>query len=116
MIRILTKWCITALGLLLAAAIVPGIHVASFYTALVVAIVLGLVNLIVRPILFILTLPITILTLGLFIFILNGLLFWFVSTFVRGFSVDGLFPAILGALIVSLFSFFAHRVLYPVTP
>lgn len=99
--RIILKVIITAAALLLAAYIVPGIAVASLYTALIVAVILGLLNLIIRPILILLTLPITLLTLGLFTLVINAALFWFASTFVRGFTVDGFVPAFIGALIVS---------------
>jgi putative membrane protein len=111
MIKIIAKWIFTALAVLIAARYVPGLHVASIYTALVVAVVLGLVNLILRPILLFFTLPITILTLGLFTLVINGLLFWFVSSFVKGFEVAGFVPAFWGALIVSVVSFIGNRFL-----
>jgi putative membrane protein len=85
--------------------------VASFYTALVVALALAVVNLILKPILIILTLPINILTLGLFTLVINGLLLWLVSTFVRGFEVAGFTPAFLAALIISVVSFVGHKLL-----
>jgi len=113
---IIAKWFITALSLLGAAYLIPGIEVKSFYVALIVALLLGLVNLILRPILIFLTLPITILTLGLFTIVINGLLFWFVATFVDGFDITepglkGLGIAILGALIVSAGSFLGNKLL-----
>jgi len=97
----ITKLLLTVLALLLVSNYVPGITVASFYIALIVAVVLGLVNLILKPILIILTLPITLLTLGLFTFIINAGLFWFVSTFIDGFTVDGFIPAFIGALVIA---------------
>ncbi len=106
---LISKWFISALSLLAAAYLIPGISVSSFYIALIVALFLGIVNAIIRPILVILTLPINILTLGLFIFIINGFLFWFLSTFIKGFYVDGLWVAILGALVVSVFSYLGNR-------
>ena len=84
---IITKLLLTVLALLLVSNFIPGITVSSFYIALIVAVVLGLVNLVLKPILIILTLPITLLTLGLFTFVINALLFWFVSTFIDGFVV-----------------------------
>lgn len=109
--KLIIRLLITILALFIAAYLVPGITVSSFYTALIVAIILGLVNLIFRPILLFLTLPINILTLGLFTLVINGLLFWLVASFVKGFSVSGFWSAFLGALIVSLFSFIGHRLL-----
>ncbi len=113
---IIVKWFITALSLLAAAYLIPAIEVESFYIALIVAALLGLVNLVLRPILIFLTLPITILTLGLFTFVINGLLFWFIASFVDGFTITetglkGFSIAILGALIVSVFSFIGNKIL-----
>jgi putative membrane protein len=82
----------------------PGIAVESFWTAMVAALVLGLVNTIIRPILILLTLPATLLTLGLFIFVINGLLFWFVGSFVQGFTVSGFWPGVGGAIVYSIVS------------
>ncbi|MFC1731681.1 phage holin family protein [candidate division KSB1 bacterium] len=106
---IITKLLLTVLALLLVSNFVPGITVASFYIALIVAVVLGLVNLILKPILIILTLPITLLTLGLFTFVINAGLFWFVSTFIDGFTVDGFIPAFIGALVIALVHSLAEK-------
>lgn len=92
------------MALLAAAYLVPGIEVASIYIAIITALVLGLLNLIVRPILIVLTLPITIVTLGLFTFVINAGIFWFVASFIEGFSVDGFLAALLGSVIVSVIS------------
>ena len=105
---LLLRWFINALIVILVAYLVPGIHVASFYTALLVALALGILNAVVRPILIILTLPITLLTLGLFTLIINAALFWFVSTVVKGFTVDNFGVALLGALILWIFSLFTN--------
>ncbi|HKA45693.1 MAG TPA: phage holin family protein [Burkholderiales bacterium] len=102
--KILAVWIINALSLLALPHIFTGIKVGGFYTAMVVALVLGLINAIARPILLVLTLPLTIVTLGLFIFILNGLLFWFVASFVEGFRVAGFWTAVWGAIAYSLIS------------
>jgi putative membrane protein len=99
--NLLARFLTIVLALFVASEIVPGIHIEGLYTAIIVAIVLGILNAIVRPVLFIITLPITVLTLGLFIFVLNASIFWFVATFIKGFEVTGFFPALLGALIVS---------------
>lgn len=118
--KLFIKWLIAALALLLTAYLVPGITVSSFYIALIVAVLLGIVNIVLRPILVVLTLPINILTLGLFIFIINGLLFWFLASFVQGFEVDGFWTAVIGAIIVSLISWFGNQLFtkshYPKTP
>lgn len=98
--KLLLRWFIYAAALLLMTRYVPGIAIASFYSALVVALVLGLLNALVRPILIFLTLPISLLTLGLFTFVINALLFWFASSVVKGFDVAGFAPAFWGALIM----------------
>ena len=109
LIRIL----INGAAILLAASIVPGVQVRSVTAALVAGLVLALINAIVRPILVILTLPVTLLTLGLFIFVLNAFCFWLASVFVSALSVQGFWAALLGSLIVSLVSWvvsgFLHK-------
>jgi len=96
--KLLLRWLISAAAIFAVPYIVPGVHVLDLYTAIIAALVIGLINLVIRPILIILTLPITILTLGLFTLVINALLFWFVSTFVKGFYVDGFVAALLGSL------------------
>lgn len=108
--KILVKLVITALSLLGVAYLLPGVDVSSFYIALLVALILGVLNLVIRPILIVLTLPINILTLGLFTFVINGLLFWLVSTFITGFEVSGFWVAVIGALIVSVFVWIGERI------
>lgn len=95
---------ITAVVLLLVANFVPGIVVDSFYTSIIVAVVLGLLNAVVRPILIVLTLPITILTFGLFAFVINAAIFFFVASFVDGFTVAGFIPALIGSFLVTVVS------------
>ena len=104
MIRLLVVWLINAIALIAVAYLMPGIAISSFGAALVAALVLGLVNAFVRPILVLLTLPVTILTLGLFIFVLNGLLFWMVGAWLQGFEVAGFWPAVFGAIVFSIIS------------
>lgn len=106
---LIAKWFISALSLLGAAYFIDSIEVESFYIALIVALLLGLLNAVVRPLLVVLTLPVTIVTLGLFIFVINGILFWFLSTFVDGFHVAGLWSGILGAIVVSVFSWIGNK-------
>lgn len=98
--QLLLRWVLNALALLLVTRIVPGVSVDGFYAALIVALVLGIVNALIRPILIFLTLPINMLTLGLFTLVLNALLFWFVSTLVKGFTVSGFAAAFWGALVL----------------
>lgn len=98
--KLILRWFINAAALILVANIVPGFHVASFYYALVAALVIGLLNAVIRPILLILTLPVTIVTLGLFTFVINALLLLFASSFLQGFDISGFFPAVLGAVLL----------------
>jgi putative membrane protein len=100
----LLRVLINAGAIYLAAAIVPGIEVDSALTALGAGLVLGLINAVVRPVLVVLTLPVTVLTLGLFLFVLNGLCLWLTALVVKGFVVQGFWPAVLGALLVSVVS------------
>ena len=102
--RLVIAWLINALALLALPYLFASIHVDSFVTALVAALVLGLINTLIRPLLVLLTLPVTLLTLGLFIFVINGLLFWFVGSFIHGFTVDGFWAGVFGAIVYSLIS------------
>jgi putative membrane protein len=92
------------LAIIIAAWLLPGIHISSSLSALLAGVILGFVNAIVRPVLFFLTLPLTLLTLGLFIFVLNAICFALTAWLVPGFSVDGFFSALVGALLVSVVS------------
>ena len=97
--RILLLWGLNALALLAVTYLLPSIQVTGIGAALIAALGLSLINTLVRPILAILTLPITVLTLGLFYLVLNGFLFWLASVFLPGFQVDGALAAILGAVL-----------------
>lgn len=108
---LLLRWIVNAATLLLITRVVPGIAVSSLFTALVVAFVLGIMNALVRPILIFLTLPITILTLGLFTLVINALLFWFVSSIVKGFEVADFTAAFFGALILWAVSWLTNSLL-----
>lgn len=103
-----TRLVITALGLWLAQAIIPGVRISGLGTVLLAALLLGLVNALVRPVLFILTLPLTVVTLGLFLLVLNGISLALVAWLLPGFSVSGLWAATLGALVVTITSWFAN--------
>jgi putative membrane protein len=100
----LIHWVVVAVSLWVATNIVPGVHVSSTGTLLLASLVLGLINALVRPVLFILTLPITIITLGLFYLVVNGIAFALTAALVPGFTVRGFGSAILGALVVSVVS------------
>lgn len=102
--KLLFVWFLNALALFVVTHFVQGIHVANFTTALVAALVIGLVNMLIKPILVMLTLPITILTLGLFILVINGLLFYGVGNWLQGFEVKTLMAGIIGALSYSVLS------------
>jgi putative membrane protein len=109
LMRMLVHVVVTAIAVLLIAQFVPNIVVSSFYTALIVAVVWGIIGLTIRPILGILTLPINIITFGLFSFILNALLFWLLATFIKGFEVHGFIPALEGSAILSVVSWLLHK-------
>ncbi len=100
----LARLIINMFALIITALIVPGIYVSGAIAGMLAALILGVVNVLVRPLLTILTLPLTILTLGLFLLVINGLMLMLTAYFVPGFSVEGLLPAILGAVILSLIS------------
>ncbi|MBT4941707.1 MAG: phage holin family protein [Candidatus Magasanikbacteria bacterium] len=109
--NILIRWAINAMMLLLIAQLLPGIMISGWYAAFITILILGLVNAIIRPIVLFFTLPINILSLGLFTFVVNGFLFWFVSTVVKGFEVSGFVPAFIGALLLTLVSGFTTMLL-----
>lgn len=102
--RLLVRWCINALALLAVAYLYTGVQVDGIIAALIAALVLGLVNAVVRPVLIFLTLPATIVTLGLFIFVINALMFMLVGEIVKGFSVSGFWAAMLGSIMFSVIS------------
>ena len=101
---LVVRTLITALGLWLASALVPGIHINDTLTLLLAAFLLGVVNALIRPIVLLLTLPLTLLTLGLFIFVINAAMLGLVAALLAGFSISGFLAALFGSLIVSLTS------------
>ncbi len=109
--ELLLVWILNAVALLVVAYLLPGITVASFGSALIAALVLGLLNTLVKPLLILLTLPITIVTLGLFLLVLNALVFWFAGSVLKGFQVSGFWWALLGAFIYSVVSGLLSRLL-----
>ena len=100
--KLLFKWLLSAAALLFVAYIYSGVHVQSFTAALIAAAVIGLLNAVLRPVLVVLTLPVTVLTLGLFLFVINALMFWAASGLLAGFEVRGFGAALLGSLIYSV--------------
>lgn len=106
--KILLKWLISASAIILAAYLIPGVVVASFWTALWLAVLLGLINITLKPLLLILTLPINIFTLGLFTFVINGMLILLASSLLKGFSVSGFFVAIGFSIVLSIVSYVLH--------
>jgi putative membrane protein len=96
------NWIASALVIIIAAYLLPGVHVANFWTALLLAVVLGLLNIFIKPLLVLLTLPITILTMGLFLVVINALMILLASTIVPGFTIDGFWWALAFGLLISL--------------
>ena len=100
--KLIVRWLLLAAALLLVAHLYPGVTVASFSAAMVAALVLGLLNTLVRPVLVLLTFPVTLVTLGLFLFVINALMFWAAAELLSGFNVSGFAAALIGSVIYSL--------------
>lgn len=100
--KLLLRWVLLACALLAVAGLYAGVEVRSFGSALLAALVLGLLNTLVRPVLILLTLPVTVLTLGLFLFVINALLFWWAASVLDGLEVSGFGAALIGSLLYSL--------------
>lgn len=109
---LLITWLLNAIAIILTAYLLPGVRVANFGTALIIALVLGILNTVVKPILILFSLPLTILTLGLFIFVINALVVLLTSALVHGFSVDGFWWALLFSIILSVINSLLHH-LFP---
>lgn len=114
MLSVLVSWLVSALTILAVSQFVPGFTVVNFTTALVVALVLGILNALIKPVLIILTLPINILTLGLFTLVINAFLLIVTSYFVKGFQINGFGPAIIAALLLWLINWAISFVAFPV--
>ena len=99
---LILKWLLSACALLLIAYLYSGVQVTSFGSALLAALVIGLLNTVLRPVLVVLTIPVTLITLGLFLFVINALMFWAASGVLSGFHVNGFGAALLGSLLYSL--------------
>ena len=100
--KLIVRWLLLAAALLLVAHLYTGVSISSFGAAMIAALVLGLLNTLVRPLLVLLTLPVTLLTLGLFLFVINALMFWSAAGVLSGFNVSGFGAALIGSLIYSL--------------
>lgn len=111
MLSLFTRILIGALALLVVAHFVPGVTISGLYPALIAAVMLGLLNAVVKPILIILTLPITIITLGLFVFVINAALFMFAASFIEGFAVSGFGSALLGSVLVSIITTIGNKLI-----
>ena len=110
---IIYRWVVNALAVMLVAYLIPGVYVANFWYALIAALVIGIVNALVRPLVLLLTLPVNILTLGLFTLVVNALMFWLASAFFggNGFYVSGFGPAFWGALIFCAISWASNALI-----
>ncbi len=102
MLKLLVRWLLLAVALVAVAHLTPGVVVSSFSSALIAAAVLGLLNTILRPILVVLTLPVTVVTLGLFLFVINALMFYFAARLLTGFHVTGAMAALIGSLLYTI--------------
>ena len=100
--KMIVRWLLLAAALLLVANVYPGVVVSSFGSAMIAALVLGLLNTLLRPLLVLLTFPVTVLTLGLFLFVINALMFYFAASLLQGFNVTGFGAALIGSLIYSV--------------
>jgi len=109
--KLLLRWLISAVALMLVAYYVPGVRVAGVYTALIAALIFGLINALIRPLALLLTLPLNVVTLGLFTLVINALMFWLASTIVKGFYVSGFWPAFWGALIMWIVAWLTNMLL-----
>ncbi len=108
MIRVVMRWVMNAIALYIVAKILPGIHLTDFASALIAVLIIGLVNALIKPLLFLLTLPVTILTLGLFSLVLNALMFMLASAIAPGFKIDGFGTALLGSILFSVITTILH--------
>lgn len=109
--QIILRWLLNTLALIIVAFLVPGLSIASYYSALIAALFLGIVNAVIRPIIIFLTLPINILTLGLFTLFINGFMFWIVASFVKGFDITNFWSAFFAALVYALITMLTNSVI-----
>jgi len=110
MIRFIIQALGAALGFWLSSKVISGVHVRGVESLIAAGFILGILNALVRPLLILLTIPFTLLTLGLFLFVVNGLTVWMTAAFLRGVDIDGLWPAILASIVITLTSWAARAV------
>ena len=110
MARFIVQALAAALGFWVASRIVPGVHARGVGSLIAAGVILGIVNALVRPILILLTIPLTLLTLGLFLFVVNGITVWITAAFLKGVDVNGLWPAILASIVITVISWVARAV------
>ena len=114
MLIVIAKWLIGALSIIIVAEVLEAVSVSGPYIALIAALIWGFVNIFIKPIIIFITLPLNILTFGLFTFIINGLLLLFLASFVDGLDVSGFWWAVLAAAMVALLNWFGNRIVYSV--
>lgn len=108
---LIVKWLVMTASVMISAYVIPGVTVSSFFSALWVALFLGIVNLLLKPLLILITLPINILTLGLFTFVINGLIILFASSVVKGFQVSGFWVAVLFSIVLSIINYLMNLII-----
>lgn len=108
--NILARWLLSALSISVTAYILPGVHINDFFAALAAAFILGIINITIKPLLILLTLPITFITLGLFTFVINALMIMLSAQFVPGFGVDSFWWALLFSVILSILNYFLYQI------
>lgn len=111
MTGLLIRWGVNALSLILTALIIEGIYISGFGAALIAVLILGIVNAIIRPVILLFTLPLTVVTLGLFVFVINGFMLSIVGSVVPGFEVSGFFAAVIGTILLTLISTIANSLI-----
>lgn len=109
--NIFVKWLVTAIAILIAGKVIPGVDITGPWAALWVAVFLGLFNIILRPVLIILTLPINVVTFGLFTFVINALLAWLTSTIIQGFYIEGLLAALFFSIVLSAVTYILNELI-----
>lgn len=113
MLELLIVWLLSAVALMAVAYLIPGVQINSFKSALFAAVIIGLINSLLRPVLAFISFPITVLTLGLFYLVLNGLLFWLAGSLIRSFRVDGFWPAVFGAIVYGIINWALISIFLP---
>lgn len=116
MFELILMWLISAVALMAVAYLIPGVQVNNFKSALLAAMIIGLINGLLRPVLAFISIPITVLTLGLFYLVLNGLLFWLAGSIIRSFKVDGFWAGVFGAIVFGIINWALSSIILPVTP